>query len=399
MVNWNLKKSPGAPSSLALLRSGNQVSCMMNRELRSKLPSSCARCSSDKKRCDKNRPCKRCVSFGHKCTDKARSVGTRPRGLKYTRNPCAECTVSKVKCDGKRPCGRCVRRDIACGVSCSLKLECITPYRTGGYLPTPSTESMFQNYMIFLDTLSPFDLTDILSGSEMSFRSAITGMNSVLSFHRRRDFLERIMTLAELRLHSPDKIPYIANRVHSYLEPEQTAPLLALPPECIAYGYQDIDSLDNSKAIIEYYMHKYKFTQVPLNNGGRPGIMVSMFVDPEQVDGANHALIGTMNTEAMYLTGYTSEEYHNFQNVITPDFTNYDGFPQVLRVYHKDDIHIHMTKALVAFLKPGVEIPFEARLIHKTGHVVYARFSHVASVKPDGQLKSLVTAVVPVPCT
>lgn len=299
-----------------------------------------------------------------------------------------------MRCGETRPCPRCTRLGLDCFLSIPPVNNLVTPYQTGGYLPKPSTESIFQHLHSSLDTVSPLVLGDLLSSSEMAFQSGVSSMCSVIPFGRRRDYLERMVTLAALPVYRPEQIGFVANRVQEYLEPQQAAPLLALPVSEMAYMYHEINSLNKIKKLMEYYLHKHDFVCFPMGAGCRPGVMATSFIDPDLVDGANNGLIGTLNAEAEIFTGYTCEEYHSFQNVITPDFYCFDGFPQVLKVYHKDDIQIYMENAFIAFLNPKTEVLFEARLIHKNGHVVHARFAHFAIVKTNGQMKSLITAFV-----
>lgn len=353
----------------------------------------CALCWQTKKKCDRKRPCKRCVTFDHVCAEREVAY-PRYRG-KYTRNVCLGCTTAKTRCGENRPCSRCKRLGITCQLPLALTDTLLSPYSSGGYLPTPSTEGIFQNFLAFLSTVSPFALSDLLSGSEMGFLSALGGMTSVIPFARRREFLGRIVTLAELQQSRPHLISFISNRVQMFLEPEQSTPLIV--PEN-SYSYNDLVTLEHTKAVIEYYLNNHEFEEFPMETGQRPGVMVVAFLDPDQVDASNHVLLGTLNSEAENLTGYTSDEYNAFQNVITADFSNFGGFPQVLRVFHKDDIHIHIAKGMIAFLSPYTEIPFQARLIHKNGHVIPARMVTIATVKPNGGMRLFITAAAPLTC-
>lgn len=255
-------------------------------------------------------------------------------------------------------------------------------------------EDIYNKLNGFLETLSPFTLADLLCGTDISFRSSVSGVCSVIPRYRKRELLERMVTLAGLQVSQPEMVGFISNRVHSFLEPEQPTPIAVSQ---VTNGYNEFDSMDQRKALMEYYMHSHEFAKFPNENGCRPGVMVSTFIEPELVDGAYHGLIGTLNPEAEALTGYTSEEYHRFQNVITPDFSSFDDFPQVLRVYHRDDIFIVVLNGLLAFLSPGTEIHFEARVIHKNGHVIPARLANFATVKPDGKLELFITIAAPLP--
>lgn len=354
----------------------------------------CSVCAQAKRKCDRTRPCSRCVSSGHICKDRVKPLPRYHR--KYTRNVCIGCAAAKARCGETRPCDRCVRLGIDCHIPLARTETMLTPYRTGGYLPTPSTEGIFQNLYGFLETVSPFILADLLAGSEMTFFSSMGAMASVIPYKRRSDFLGRVVTLAGLQVSRPEMIGFVSNRVQNFLEPEQASPLLVSE---VTYAYNELHTLEHTKAMIEYFMNKHEYTLFPSEEGRRPGVIVSAFLDPRLVDGSNHGLIGTLNPEAEAMTGYTSAEYHGFQNVITPDFSNFDGFPQVLRVYHKDDIHVFMARSLLAFLNPGKEVPYEARLIHKNGHIVPARCATLATMKPDGKMDLFMTVFTALPHT
>lgn len=246
-------------------------------------------------------------------------------------------------------------------------------------------ENIYHKLHGFLGTLSPFTLTDLLCGPDMGFRSAVTGLCSVIPCFRKRDFLERIVSLAGLQVSQPRMIGFISNRVHAFLEPEQSSPI---PDADISCNYDDFDTHEDIKVTMEYYMHKHKFTLFPTDNGRRPAVMV---------DGVCHGLIATLNSEAEQLTGYSSAEYQRYQNVITPDFSSFDDFPQVLRVFHRDDIHIVMQTGLLATLNPATEVPFEARLIHKNGYIIPSKLAYFATVKADGKLELFITIATPLP--
>lgn len=272
----------------------------------------------------------------------------------------------------------------------------LVPFHNAASHPSPSCESIFQKLNGFLDAVSPFCLAELLSKSDIVFRSAICGVTMVIPVGRRRGFLQRMITLAGLQVSQPNEIGLISNRVQTFLEPSLTTPLVRRSAPGIAYTYQDLDSLDRTKAMMEYYMYSHEYELFPTINGCRPAVLVSAFLDPDLVDGDNIGLMGTLNPQAEEITGYTSAEFHHFQNVITSDYSNNDGFPQVLRIYHNEDIHIFMAKTLMAFLNPWKEIPFELRIIHKSGLVIPVRVANIATIKPDGQLKSLTTVVAPI---
>lgn len=337
------------------------------------------------------RPCSRCVSFGHECKDRMPS-GPRSRG-QYSRNVCTACVAAKVRCSEIRPCARCVRLGLDCRVPVTHTHSMLTPYRTGGYLPAPSGEHIFFHLQAVLESISPFALADLLSGTEMAFLSSLGGMCSVIPFSRRRQYLERILALAALQVSRPQMLGFVCNRIDTFLEPDLTSPLL--PPD-VSYSYSQLHALDKTRARMEYYLHKHNFESFPMPVGGRPAIMVCTYVQPQLVDGVYHVLMGTLNQEAEAITGYSCAEFQQLQNVITPNFSNFGGYPQLLRVYHRDDIHVCMAKGLLSYINPGVEMPFEARLIHKHGHVVSVRMATLATVKPDGALELMITVIFPI---
>lgn len=247
--------------------------------------------------------------------------------------------------------------------------------------------------------MSPFLLSELLTGSEMYFISCVACETSVLPVRRRREFLLRMLKLAAFD--DPQIARLASNRVESYLDSGQlTIPCLngmEMSPNYREYVFDHvIDSSLSDQQIIDYYLYHHQFTSFPeCIDGTRPGVLVNLFLDPDHVDGSNILLFGAVNSEAENYTGYTSEEYNSFQNVISSGFTNFDGFPETLRIYHRDDIHRVMTKGMLSSLTPGVEIPFEARLIHKNGRFVYVRCAHLTFVKPNGQIKAVVTALLP----
>ncbi|TFK48558.1 hypothetical protein OE88DRAFT_541761 [Heliocybe sulcata] len=71
----------------------------------------CNGCRQDNRKCEDARPCKRCVCKGIECVDaprKGRGYGIRVKAA------CTGCRRDKVRCDGGRPCARCKRKGVQC---------------------------------------------------------------------------------------------------------------------------------------------------------------------------------------------------------------------------------------------------------------------------------------------
>ncbi|KZT21591.1 hypothetical protein NEOLEDRAFT_1121035 [Neolentinus lepideus HHB14362 ss-1] len=71
----------------------------------------CNGCRQDSRKCEDVRPCKNCVYKGIECTDTPRKG--RGHGIR-TKAVCNRCRRDKVRCDGGRPCSTCERKGIQC---------------------------------------------------------------------------------------------------------------------------------------------------------------------------------------------------------------------------------------------------------------------------------------------
>lgn len=371
----------------------------------------CLGCFRHKKKCDKNFPCGRCLLSGKECIEREPVVSSRPKGIRYTTHACVACNQSKVRCSANRPCNRCERLGFECHdypykkstsigqfLSFSPNMT-ITPYSKGARIPIPDLESIYHNFHEFLGTMSPLDLTDLLTGNEMYFLSCLTCATSVLAVPRRRDFLNRMLNLAVFDSNHPDKAILASNRIEAYLECGNVSDN-GMNTNAICRPNLNghiFDSSMSEQQIVDYYFYHHQFTSFPeCTDGVRPGVLIYLFLEDHDVDGSSSILVHlAANTEAELITGYTTEEYNSFQNVITSGFTNFDGFPEALRIYHRDDIHLVVTKGMISCLSPGIEIAYEVRLIHTNGRFVYVRCANLTFIKPNGQVQAVVTAFMP----
>jgi len=71
----------------------------------------CQPCREANRRCEDARPCQSCTTHGELCINppkKGRVNGTRVKVA------CVKCRQDKVRCDGQRPCASCGRKGIVC---------------------------------------------------------------------------------------------------------------------------------------------------------------------------------------------------------------------------------------------------------------------------------------------
>lgn len=348
------------------------------------------------------RPCARCVAGEYECIPRRpRTPNARSKGLKYASNVCDACKHSKARCGKGRPCPRCIRLGIACLKNSPGPNNAVSPFGAAALYPLPDLEANFRKFSEFLGTVSPFALTDLLTGPEMLFRSSVACATSAVPSNRRRDLLTRFLDLAPLDLYAPVLSRLAHSRVKNFLE----LSTVEIPASKLNDSNEienssnidftsEFDSSESDKALLEYYLYEHQFLALPecLGREVRPGVLVNVIMD---TGGGNVALVSSANSEAELYTGYTSEQYSALQNSISSGFTAIHDFPEVLKLYHRDDIHKVMGAGLLSLLSGGNEVAFEARLVHSSGHIVQAKGSQMTMTKPNGQVKVIATAVVP----
>jgi len=71
----------------------------------------CQSCREAKKRCENTRPCYHCSTHGEVCVDPPRKG--KGHGMRV-KEACVNCRQHKVRCDGQRPCVFCSRKGLVC---------------------------------------------------------------------------------------------------------------------------------------------------------------------------------------------------------------------------------------------------------------------------------------------
>lgn len=358
----------------------------------------CVHCSRLKKRCEKIRPCKRCIDMGVSCEDKPTTRAKRRTGISYTSKACAECNRAKTRCGIERPCPRCQRLHIHCYDPASSKSSAGTVTNTlprsvvysyiepgSTRLPPPDMEQMYHYLSQAMEAFSPFVAADLFtSGTNSWFISSVGCMSSLIPKARVRPFVQKLYSVANVPLSEVDSA---LSRIELLENPSSISPLPVT-------RYDVLPVLSDNELIYHYtFRHQFKvFNNFP-SRRTRSGLNVSLFLRDSSM--GKFVLKRHLSPQCADLFGYTPEQFSAMITHVDSKLYRSEEFPTAMCFIHNEDIFAYSVVLLKAFLTPRTEWSGRVRVIHSNCTFIPCIFTQIVELYPDGTVRAIISHFVP----
>lgn len=281
----------------------------------------CSNCFRHKKRCDNNRPCRRCSESFIPCEE--RVVTNRRRAhIGITTKACVECNLSKTRCGQVRPCMRCIRVGLLChdvpdkkSISNNSLLSAVSTYARPGAIrfPEPSTQDMYDSLCASMDSLSPFTVADLfIDEKSLWFISTIGCFSSLIPSSKTTEISLRLFEHSTL---DPYEHPLALEKLSYIHEPERYPNDSSQNSRRTLRGpLANLVQL-NDNELVYYFMNSHSFKETQrYDSPPLAGVLVSLF----KRDCLKHSVVLThyLSPIAETIYGYTSEEFRIYQQTL-----------------------------------------------------------------------------------
>lgn len=362
----------------------------------------CTNCFRHKKRCDRQRPCQRCIDSFIDCTEREVVSHRRPIGIPYTSKACIECNRSKTRCGDDRPCTRCVRIGLSCRdpprrvISEHIPSSIVSAYMRPSSIqfPEPDISVMYEHLCASMKSISPFTIGELFTDDHaLWFISTIGCLSSLIPRSETGNIARQLLERSALELNEQhlalQRLSYIDEPNRVMLESSCQLSKLKRDNPRIHLNHLD------DKELVYYFFHVHTFNASkryvvpPLY-----GVSVSIFMrNPE----SNKVVLSHfLSPVAETIFGYTSEQFAGISTEFgsTIDYSA-EGFPQILCHFHNEDVLSYCSDSLRGFLNPGQEIEGRLRVIHSNCTFIPCTSTQVVVLYGDGGIRAIITQFIP----